>query len=167
MEQTAELQQTTSETLTLCSFSLAGRLFGIDILDIKEICSEIVISPIHHAPKAIPGYMNIRGQIHLVIDLRTVFKFESTNQSSENRIIIFKTSIDEPFGVIVDSINDVVKVNSDEIVERRHKDNTTGPEIQELRKAGAMLSLGVCKLPKGLIIVLNSRAIIEEAISIK
>ena len=151
--------------LTLCSFCLAGRLFGVDILDVKEVCEVIQISPIHHAPQSVLGYMNIRGQIHLVINLRTVFNFEPVARSPANRVIIFKSVVDEPFGVIVDSMDDVVMVTSDRIVERRQKNSEPDSEINEIRKAGPGLSQGVCKLEKGLMIILNARGIIAEAMN--
>ncbi|MBF0525581.1 MAG: hypothetical protein HQK56_10850, partial [Deltaproteobacteria bacterium] len=40
-----------------CSFWLSGRLFGVDILDVKEINSEITFTPIFHASKEVKGYV--------------------------------------------------------------------------------------------------------------
>jgi purine-binding chemotaxis protein CheW len=151
--------------LTLCTFSLCGRLFGVDIMDVKEVCSEIKISRIFHAPKSVEGYMNIRGQIHLVIDLRSVFNFEPMARSPDNRVIIFKSSVDEPFGVIVDGMNDVIKVDVEKIEERR-KNETEHTGAKSNRKAAPDLTQGVCKLEKGLVVILNARGIIASSMGL-
>ncbi len=73
-----EMSSRTSGTglsMKICSFRLSDRLFGVNILDVKEVNSDIEITPIYHARDSIRGYMNIRGQIHLVVDLRTEFGF--------------------------------------------------------------------------------------------
>lgn len=53
-----------------CTFELADRLFGINILDIKEITQEAQYTTVFHASQRVQGYVNIRGQIHLVLNMR-------------------------------------------------------------------------------------------------
>ena len=148
----------------LCSFWLANRLFGVDIQDVKEINNEISITPVFHAPMVISGYMNIRGQIHLVIDLRKMFGFQATPLHGENRVILFKSKVEEAFGVLVDRMDDVIHVDPSQVEERRKsrsykEDNTSKGER---RKTHEDLTSGVCKLEKGLLVVLNSKAIFSS-----
>jgi len=150
------------QIIKLCSFRLSGRLFGVDILDVKEVNSEIEITPIFHASKSIRGYMNIRGQIHLVVDLRTEFSFSRGEIGPESKVLIFKQNVDEPFGVLVDSIGDVVEVAQSEISDRRlDVDEEIDPKIAEQRKSNSELCNGVCALDKELMLVLNARGILE------
>lgn len=149
------------DEMQFCSFRLAGRLFGVDILDVKEVSDELRITPIAHAPTEIAGYMNLRGQIHLVVDLRKVFRFESADFTDESRVVIFKATVDEPFGVIVDSTDQVVKVTKERIEERRKTGDDVPADVQERRKAAVELTQGVCKLDRDLMVVLNARGILS------
>lgn len=147
----------------MTTFRLAGRLFGVNILDVKEVYSDIEITPIHHANKKIRGYMNIRGQILLVVDLRTDFSFDDNHVDSQSRVIVFKDTVDEPFGILVDSIEDVVTINRDEIKDRRSGEKGVAElENLEKRKARNELCFGVCPLDKELMLVLDSRAILNN-----
>jgi purine-binding chemotaxis protein CheW len=131
--------------IQLCSFWISSRLFGVNILDVKEVSSDIEITPVFHAATSIEGYMNIRGQIHLVIDVRQFFGFEKNYDTVNSKVVLFKQSVDEPFGILVDKMDDVISVNYSSIEERRKKKNENS----------------VCKLHKGLLVVLNARGILQ------
>lgn len=150
----------TGRTLQICSFRLADRLFGVNILDVKEVNSEIEITPIYHAQSSVRGYMNIRGQIHLVIDLRTEFGFPRGVITPESKVIIFKQIVDEPFGVLVDTIGDVVEVTETEITDRRALAGDLDSNT-DIRKARSELCEGVCPLKSELMLLLNARGILQ------
>ncbi len=149
------------QMIKLCSFRLADRLFGVDILDVKEVNSEIEITPIFHAKESIRGYMNIRGQIHLVVDLRTEFSFSRGEIGPESKVLIFKQSVDEPFGVLVDSIGDVIEVSQSNISDRRFDDGDIDPLIADQRKTNSKMCDGVCALEEELMLVLNAKGILK------
>ncbi len=152
---------TGDKLMRFCSFRLAERLFGVDIQDVKEIGSDVQVTDIPHAPSGIRGYMNIRGQIHLVIDLRTLFGFEQVDVAPDTKVIIFKPCVDEPFGVLVDQVADVVEAGEGDIVERRNGENADDAPDAENRKAPKSLSMGVTKLKYELMIILNARGILD------
>ncbi|MBF0474338.1 MAG: chemotaxis protein CheW [Deltaproteobacteria bacterium] len=139
-----------------CSFWLSGRLFGVDILDVKEINSEITFTPIFHASKEVKGYVNIRGQIHLVIDLRLLLGFERADDVDGRRLIIFKTKVGEPFGVQVDRIGDVVEVTEGQIEQRTKVDD----KLDRIVDAGDVIE-GVCKLKDRLLVILNAKSFLR------
>jgi purine-binding chemotaxis protein CheW len=151
-----------NETIQMCTFRMAGRLFGVDIMDVKEVNGNIDITPIHHAPAIVCGYMNIRGQILLVVDLRRIFGFEaSAHIEPSSKVVIFKPTVDEPFGILVDSVGDVVNVEKQLIVDRRtHESGEVTAQNRELRRARNELVLGVSPLEKELLLVLNARRIL-------
>lgn len=159
---TIKRKNLSEDKMQLCSFRLAGRLFGVNIIDVKEVNSEIEITPIFHAGESIRGYMNIRGQIHLVVDLRTEFGFDQGEIGADSKVIIFKQSVDEPFGVLVDSIGDVVEVEASEISDRREGEFESEGKNSDKRKARNALCEGVCPLNSELMLVLNARGILDK-----
>jgi purine-binding chemotaxis protein CheW len=148
-----------------CTFELAGRLYGVDILDVKEISPQTCFTPIFHAPAVVKGYVNIRGMIHLVVNLRGLLGLEDVPKTGQTKLVIFKPTVGEAFGVLVDRIGDVVEVMEDEIEDRRQADKGP-PESGEQRGEGRNLVIGVSKLEKQLLIVLNARFFLD-AINIK
>lgn len=147
----------------ICSFYIGDRLFGVNILDVREVCAEVQITPIHHAPTAVRGYINIRGQIYLVIDLGTYFGFTNRPIDQNSRVIIFKPTVGEAFCILVDRISGVVEVDAQDIVDRRDPNtkNSQG-NVTERRKSESNLTQGVCRLKNGLMVVLNSAAILDD-----
>ena len=154
-------KDSSTETLQLCSFRLAGRLFGVDILKVKEINNDIRITPVYHAPPAVAGYMNIRGQIHLVVDLRKIFEFPGKVVDQDSKVIIFKPSVDAAFGALVDKVADVVTVSRSRIEERRDAKKEVPDKWAERRVADRALTEGVCKLDKDLLVILNAAEILK------
>lgn len=154
-----ELENHTDEKKTrFSSFLVNGRLFGIKILHVKEITSELTFTPVFHAPKEIKGYLNIRGQIHLVVDLRILLGFEPKNIDSDNCVVLFKDEVGESFGVMVDKIGDVIEVDESLIEYHNEKENIA---IDELEISRSTLVLGVCKLNGKLMEILNTKVILE------
>jgi two-component system chemotaxis sensor kinase CheA len=138
-----------------CTFWLSGRLFGVDILGVKEITSKVEFTPVFHSPTHIRGYVNIRGHIHLVINLKQMLGLESSEETHmTGRVILFKTYIGESFGVLVDRIGDVVRVSEDQIEESR---NASDPNLSDgLDTRDNEIITGVCKLQDHLLVILNA-----------
>jgi purine-binding chemotaxis protein CheW len=137
-----------------CTFQIHDRLFGVDILDVKEVNPETNFTPIFHAPQEVRGNVNIRGQIYLVLDLRLILGFETKPADEKSRVLLFKSEVGEPFGILVDRIGDVVTVDENQIENRRQTDH--GPSDQADRRT-LDLSDGICKLEDTLLIIMNSQ----------
>ncbi len=147
--------------LQFCSFYLSGRLYGVDILDVKEICPETSITPIPQAPKEVRGYVNIRGQVYLILDLRFILGVEPDSLQERCCLVIFKPTVGESFGLVVDRIGDVIVVNENEIENRRRMDH--GPKGgTERRLESEKLVNGICKLSNSLMIILNCRRFLDQ-----
>lgn len=158
-------QQVKTNDLSLhryCTFRLSGRLYGVDIKDVKEINTEIRFTPIFHAPKEIKGYINIRGQIYLLLDPRRIFGFADKDIDETCRVVLFMPHVGEPCGVLVDSIEDVVTVNENMIENRRQNEHKV-PEGAERRAAD--VGEGVCKLQDELLIILNAERLLKSVIT--
>ena len=134
------------EIRRFCSFWIADSLYGIDILDVKEINSDVALTPIFHAPAQVRGYVNIRGQVHLVIDPRAPLGLPLDPILTGKMLIIFKPSVGEACAMLVDRIGDIVEISTD----RFEEDAAAASE-------GPALTVGVCKLDGQLLVALNPR----------
>lgn len=147
-------------SLQVATFRLEGRLFGVDIRKVKEITEETRLVPVHHAAPGIGGLLNIRGQIHLVVDLRIEFRFPPRKPDSRSRVLLFKPNVDEPFGVLVDGVEDILEIDPSTMVDRRQGD-ANGDLLSDQRRARRNLCLGVCPLPRELLLLLNPHNLLE------
>ena len=140
-------------TQKFVTFWIHDELFGVDILDVQEVTPLIDITPVYHAPNEVMGYVNIRGQIHLVLDMRVLMGLPEGDIGKESRIIIFKSKIAEPFGILIDRVGDVLEVST-ELIE---------PETRNANKEmKRQLVSGVCKLKEQLLILLDARKLLEK-----
>ena len=146
------------ESRRFCAFRVAGRLYGVDILDVKEVNPETGFTPVFHAPKAVRGYVNIRGRIHLILDLRRILGFEPLETDEQSRLVLFKPTVGESFGVLVDSIDDVVEVEAERIESgglAEEEDITSGEAGQDPHN----VVTGVCRLQDTLLLILDAQAL--------
>jgi len=158
-----EIDSAQNSIMQMCTFRMANRLFGVNILDVKEVNENTNVTPIYHAPPDICGYINIRGQILLVVNLRETFGFDhghKANVGTGGKVVVFKPTVDEPFGILVDEVCDVVSVEQNRIVDRRAGETNSSDATRELRRAKEGIVFGVCPLEKELLLVLNARYIL-------
>ena len=158
METTTDTKSSVATLNRYCTFRLAGRLYGFDIGDVKEINTEVRYTPIFHATREIKGYINIRGQVYLLIDLRRVFKFEEKEEDENTRVLLFMPEVGELCGILVDRIEDVVTVD-DQLIENRRQSDGDTPGGNDRR--GADVGIGVCKLDDELLIILSAAKLIQ------
>lgn len=143
-----------------CTFWISGQLFGVDILDVREINADFTCTPIFHAPKEVKGYVNIRGQIYLILDISLMLGFERNDSLAHKQLVIFKHSVGEPFGILVDKVGDVTNVNPDQIEEKNYENESHTNE--DHRILSHELIKGVCKLTDKLLILLKSESLLES-----
>ena len=158
-ESAEALETEAGRKLQLTTFRIAGRLFGVDILDVKEINTEANFTQIYHAAREIVGYVNIRGQIHLVVDLRLLLGFPWKETDRDSRVVIFKQSIGESFGALVDKIGDIVEVDAGQMEEYGAQDDASAAQEDSWKSRN--LVVGVCKLEKDLLVVLNPKSFLR------
>ena len=135
-----------AKSVPYCTFRLAEHLFGVPILDVKEVNAATLFTVVPHAPAEVCGYVNLRGWIFLVLDLRLMLGLEPGEVKPDSRLVLFKPEVGESFAVLVDQIGDIVRLDSDHIEQDRPSDT--------LR---ADLITGVGKLENELLIVLEPR----------
>jgi len=141
-----------------CTFNIERHFFGVDILDVKEIIDEIAITTIHHSPEEVLGFINVRGHVHLVVDLRTLLNFEQKEIDDSSRIILFTPEVGESFGVLVDQIGHMVEVSEKKIEYKNYDEQKV---MKNKHKRINKLEIGACKLEEKLLIILDSKKILE------
>ena len=97
----------------MVTFSLAGKEYGVDIMNVKEIAKASRFTYVPNASTFVRGVYNLRGEIISVIDLRIFFHLPAERKAEDalESLIILKVE-DHTFGVIVDAIDKVVGISS-------------------------------------------------------
>ena len=134
----------------MATFYIGNALFGMDILRIQEINKNMIRTKVPHAPEYVLGILNLRGRIVTIIDLGIKIGLSAVPKSETNRNIIV-TSKDEHVGLFVDSIADVISVESDKIL----------PAPSNVRGMQEKFFEGVFKVEQGLIAVLHLEEVLK------
>jgi len=115
----AELQEQKERADTvdfkMVTFSLAGKDYGVDIMNVKEIAKANKFTYVPNSASFVRGVYNLRGDIIPVVDLRMFFRMpgEKKKDNLENMLIL---RIEERvYGTIVDKIDKVIGIDSESI----------------------------------------------------
>ena len=100
--------------LQLILFSLGNSLYGVPIEKVSEINKLGDITPLPKFPMYIEGVINLRGNVVPVIDLRKRFGMEQVEKTNKNKIIVLLIG-KRLFGIVVDSVQEVVTLSKDNI----------------------------------------------------
>lgn len=148
------------EKITFCTFYLANKHFGIDILDIKEINTENEFTAIDHAPSYLKGYVNIRGNLCLIADIASLLGLKETKITKNSKLLLLKDSVENSFGILVEEVGDTLTVEKREIIDRR--ESKAGNIKDDRRQSNTSISNGVVKLNDELLITVNARNIVSK-----
>jgi purine-binding chemotaxis protein CheW len=102
------------EEVKVIVFALGTEEYGVEVEKVRTIER---MQPITRVPKTLPfikGVINLRGIVVPIIDLRERFGMPLKEYTDNTRIIIVAAN-DLEVGLIVDSANDVIDVDSDTI----------------------------------------------------
>ena len=133
----------------LVTFHLGDELYGVNIMDVKEIVKLQNVRVIPNAPYYVEGIINLRGEIIPIIDLHKRFKLQSTtvvDDTVEGGFIILNIEGSQ-IGIIIDKVERVVSVNAEDVKEPPQMLSGIGSEYIE----------GVIREDPGYLIMLNIR----------
>lgn len=97
-----------SKSRQFSTFTIDGRLYGIDVMKVQEVTKPLQVTLMRTAPPFIKGLINLRGQIATAIGLRELFGLEIEN-SSEKMTVVCRVE-DVLLSLLVDNIGDVIEV---------------------------------------------------------
>ena len=130
------------------TFNLAGEIYGILIMKIKEIVKIMPITPVIQTADYLKGVINLRDQVIPVYKLRSIFELEKIDYTGRTCIIIVETWYElklKQIGIVVDSVSEVLKINEE--------DFGKVPEI--ITRMNIAYVLGMAKIRGKVIILLN------------
>jgi len=139
-----------TESRQLVTFQLGEELYGVNIMDVKEIVRVQAIRPIPNAPMYVEGIFNLRSEIIPIINLHKRFHLRKLVTSEEDELLSGFIIVDidgMKLGIIIDRISRVVTVEKDEIQ----------PPPQMFSGIGAEYIEGVVRQEEGYLILLNIR----------
>ena len=78
-------------------FLAAGKKWGLDVGAIREV-GELsdVMCPVPHAQYSVMGYLNVRGEIHQIISLRSLLAGKKVKDVEHGFVLFLKKKLDMP-----------------------------------------------------------------------
>jgi purine-binding chemotaxis protein CheW len=142
----------TGDVEQIVSFLLGKETFAIVVSQVREIRKVEDITKVPKMPQYIEGVMNLRGQITTVIDLKKRLNIVSDgpSRSTQSRIIVAEVG-DNQLGIIVDAVEDVMRVPKESI--------SLPPKTLSGSESSALT--GISKLPDKLIMMLDLSKVIN------
>jgi len=111
-ETRSEAEQVTS--LEYLCFKVSDEIYGINIMDIKELIKPREVTEVPRAPSFVSGIISLRGTIIPIIDMRDRLGLASEKVTGRERVIVVRHG--ESFtGLLVDMIIQVVRIAKDSI----------------------------------------------------
>ncbi len=133
-----------NETHDFCTFSVAGHLFGVDLVHVQEVIREQAITRVPLASPVVRGLINLRGQIVAALDLRRRLELPEREIDHPMLNVVVRTD-DGAVSLLVDDIGDVIRV----------AEATLDPVPETLRGTPRELIRGVHKLQDQLLLILD------------
>jgi purine-binding chemotaxis protein CheW len=102
------------------TFFVAGQLYAIGILNVKEIIEYETPTRVPSAPPCVAGVINLRGTVVPVIDLALRFRLPATPVTRRTCIVIVEVQHDGQravMGVLADAVSEVIDLVADQIDE--------------------------------------------------
>ena len=140
-----------AKIVRLVVFNLGDEEFGIDIDQVKAVMRMMPITPIPDSPDFIKGVSNVRGEIAVVIDLRSRL-FLPAKKEVESKQIVMIEQEKNLFGLMVDEVSEILGVPETEI--KTTPELTTGIDRVHIS--------GVITLKDRLIVVLDLTKMLSE-----
>ena len=96
------------------TFKLAEELYGVNVMQIREVLRYTEITPVPGAPYYVLGIINLRGNVVTVIDTRKRFGLPPAQVDNNSRIVIVEVD-NQVIGMLVDSVAEVTYLKESEI----------------------------------------------------
>jgi purine-binding chemotaxis protein CheW len=114
----AQASGAAEQTQQYLTFVLAGEVFAMGILAIKEIIEYAELTEVPMMPEYVRGVINLRGAVVPVIDLSVRFGKPSSPVTKRTCIVIIEVETHNErhvLGVVVDAVNAVLDIPASEV----------------------------------------------------
>jgi len=92
------------------TFTVHGRLYGIDVLQVQEVMKPMPITLVPHAPDYVIGLINLRGQVATAVGIMELFGLSEKSYPEMMNIVCNIEG--QLMALQVDEIGDVIEVAS-------------------------------------------------------
>jgi purine-binding chemotaxis protein CheW len=144
-----------STGLEICTFEIAGQLFGIDALEVQEIMPPQRITRVPLAAPGVAGLLNVRGELVTALDLRPALELPARDAAARPMNIVLRT-VDGAVSLLVDGVGEVLSIDA----------GACEAVPPTLRGPARALAAGVVKLKHRLLLRLNTAAVLGSASSL-
>lgn len=127
-----EIDQDTMQGMYL-TFELANEGYGLEIRYVTEIIGIQKVTNIPDMPEHVIGVLNLRGKVIPIIDVRLRFNLPSREYDERTCIIVINVN-DNPVGLVVDQVSEVVDIAQKDIEAPSTTGKNCGNFIQGLGK---------------------------------
>ncbi|MDR0411036.1 MAG: chemotaxis protein CheW [Treponema sp.] len=134
----------------LVTFQLGEELYGINIMDVKEIVRVQDIRAIPNAPSYVEGIFHLRNEIIPIINLHKRFHIKKLATAEEDELLSGFVILDidgMKLGVIIDRVSRVVTIAKEQVQ----------PPPQIASGIGSEYVHGVVRQEQGYLIILSIR----------
>lgn len=139
------------EFLRWVTFQLDREIYGVNVMQVREVLRYSDIAPVPGAPAYVLGIINLRGNVVTVIDTRMRFGLPTAEVTENTRIMIIESD-KQVIGILVDSVAEVVDLNTADI------DDTPNVGTEE----SAKFICGVCNRNNELLILIDLNKLLSE-----
>lgn len=105
--------------MTMCeyvTFRIGGQLFGLSVTEIHDVFRPARMTPVPLSGQEIAGVLNLRGRIVTAIDARSRLGLRALEKDKRaQRLAIGVEHGGESFGLVIDEIGDVVRLDDNEM----------------------------------------------------
>lgn len=133
------------------TFRLDHEIYGVNVMQIREVLRYNEITPVPGAPYYVLGIINLRGNVVTVIDTRKRFGLQIAEIDDNSRIVIVEVD-GQVIGMLVDSVAEVTYIKQSEI--------ETTPNVGN--EETAKFISGVCNKNEELLILIELERLIEN-----
>ena len=138
------------------AFGLAGETYAVQIAQLAEILRPPPITEVPRAPDMVLGVVSVRGKLVTVLDLRRRLRLPESAPDRKARILLAGTEGGEQIGLLVDEVQQVWRLATDEI----EPATVLGGE-QAVHIAGIGRPAGI---EGAMLILLDLRPLVEETL---
>ncbi|MDA8138427.1 MAG: chemotaxis protein CheW [Desulfobacteraceae bacterium] len=144
------------DILQLVGFKVGSKLFGANILTVREILRDPVINSVGNVPSFVEGIIRLRGEVLPIIDLGRLLGVTVLAQRERIWALVAQAG-KKRVGYIVDGVTPIIRVKTNAVF--------PAPDIIMQGLRSKYIS-GVCETDKGLLVVVElDRILLDDEVN--
>jgi purine-binding chemotaxis protein CheW len=121
-----------ADGLQVLMLGIGDETLAIETRAVREIIDPVPATPVAGARSVVPALVNVRGNIIPLADLHDRFGLPKTATTSDTRIVVIETEIDEDpvtVGVLADRVHEVATLPASSIQHTARLGSVWRPEL--------------------------------------